>query len=60
MREAIEILAQRGAPDVSMLIEHDRELVWPTMRVQSEVHGERRSLAVHRNSRRGRAGRMAA
>ncbi len=37
LREAIEILAQRGTPDVSALIEHDGNIVWPMQRVQSQV-----------------------
>ena len=48
LREAIETLAQRGTPDVSMLIEHDGDIVWPMMRVQSQViGGAERSLAFH-------------
>lgn len=46
MRAEIEQLSQRGAPDVSLLIEMDRSVVWPTQRVQSEVHGtEQRAIA---------------
>ena len=37
MRQAIEALAQRGQPDVSLLIEHDGDIVWPTKRVKVEV-----------------------
>jgi hypothetical protein len=45
-REMVEALAR--APDVSMLVEFDREIVWPTMRVQSEVIGAgQRGLAFH-------------
>jgi hypothetical protein len=29
----------RGAPDVSDLIEHDRQITFPTRRVQSDVVG---------------------
>jgi hypothetical protein len=49
LREAIETQAQRGTPDVSTLIEHgDRgSIIWPTLRVQAEVHGAERSLAFH-------------
>ena len=43
-RGQIEALAMQGAPDVSMLIEHDREIVRPTQRVTSEVHAGRRLL----------------
>lgn len=32
-----EQLAQRGAPDVTNLIEHDGEIIWPTRRVQVDV-----------------------
>jgi hypothetical protein len=39
MRAQIEALAMLGAPDVSNLIEHDRQIVWPTQRVQSQVVG---------------------
>jgi hypothetical protein len=49
MREAIETFAQRGTPDVSMLIEHDGDIAWPMLRVQSEVIG-----AVQRPARAGR------
>ena len=36
-REMVEQLVARGAPDVSLLVEMDRAIEWPTMRVQSEV-----------------------
>ena len=46
MREQIEALAQRGVPDVSVLIEHDRDIAWPTQRLSSQVIGaEQRALA---------------
>jgi hypothetical protein len=45
MRAKIEALAMQGAPDVSVLLEHDGELVWPMSRVQSDVFAEQRSLA---------------
>jgi hypothetical protein len=46
MREQIEALAQQGAPAVSNLIEHDREIAWPTQMLRSEVHNtEVRSVA---------------
>lgn len=44
MREQIEQLAARGCPDVTMLIEHDREIAWPTQRVQSQVFAEQQML----------------
>ena len=47
LREMVEQLAARGTPDVTNLIEHDRNIIWPTLRVQSEVHGAQRSLAFH-------------
>lgn len=47
MREIVEQLAARGAPDVSLLVEMDRAIEWPTMRVQSEVYGAERALAFH-------------
>ena len=37
MREMVEQLAQRGAPDVASLIEHDRQIEWPRQQVQSQV-----------------------
>ena len=37
MRAQIEALAMQGAPNVSDLIENDRQIVWPTQRVQSNV-----------------------
>ena len=45
MRAQIEALAQRGAPDVSSLIEHDREIAWPMMRLSSQVISTERALA---------------
>ncbi len=35
----------RGTPDVSMLVEFDRDIAWPTMRQQSQVIGAERHLA---------------
>jgi hypothetical protein len=43
----VEQLAQRGAPDVSLLVEMDRSIEWPVSRVQSEVYGTERALAFH-------------
>jgi hypothetical protein len=38
MRAQIEALAQRGAPDVTNLIEHeDGEIIWPTLRLRVDV-----------------------
>jgi hypothetical protein len=40
MREIVEQLATRGAPSVSLLIEHDRrEIGWPMTQLRSEVLG---------------------
>ena len=39
MREQIEQLAQRGCPDVTMLVEHDREIAWPVQHLRSSVIG---------------------
>ena len=39
MRAQIEQLAQRGAPDVASLIEHDRQIEWARQQVQSQVRG---------------------
>ena len=47
MREQVEQFAQRGAPSVSRLVELDGPVEFETQRVESEVHGERRSLAFH-------------
>ena len=44
-REMVEQLAQRGTPDVTNLIEHDREIGWQTQRLKSEVFAEQRLLA---------------
>jgi hypothetical protein len=38
MRAQIEALAMQGAPVVSDLIEHDRQIVWPTTNLQSRVY----------------------
>jgi hypothetical protein len=45
MRAQIEQLAMVGAPDVSMMVEHDGRLIWPLTRLRSEVFGEQRQLA---------------
>jgi hypothetical protein len=45
MREQIEILAARGEPDVSLLVERGGSIIWPDQRVQSDVYAETRSLA---------------
>jgi hypothetical protein len=37
-KEQIEALAQRGAPDVSLLIEHDGNVEFPTRSVQSMIY----------------------
>ena len=47
VREMVDQLAARGEPDVTTLLEHDGGLVWPTLRVQSEVIGPQRALAFH-------------
>ena len=47
LREMVEQLAVRGAPDPTLLLEHGGDVVWPTLRVQSEVYGAERSLAFH-------------
>jgi hypothetical protein len=36
MRQQIEALAMRG-PDVSGLLEHDGEIIWPTVRVEVQI-----------------------
>src|SRR4029077_11965121 len=39
-------LAMQGSPDVSLMVEHDGKIVWPTQRLQSPVlNAEQRSLA---------------
>jgi hypothetical protein len=50
MRVQIERLAQSGAPDVSILIEHDRDVEFPMQRLTSEVFTEHRALAVAETS----------
>jgi hypothetical protein len=48
LRQMVEQFAARGTPDVSGLIEHDGDIVWPTLRVRSEVVGaDQRALAFH-------------
>ena len=39
MRAQIDELAMRGEPSMALLIEHDREIVWPMTLVQSTVRG---------------------
>lgn len=47
-RAMIEQLAQRGTPDVSSLIELDRDIIWPMIHQQAEVvGGDQRALAFH-------------
>ena len=45
MREQVEILAGRGVPDVTALVEHDGDIIWPSQEVRSEVYSEQRALA---------------
>jgi hypothetical protein len=45
MHEQVEALAQRGAPDISSLIEHDGAIAWPTLRLRSMVIGGPEALA---------------
>jgi hypothetical protein len=45
MRAQIEALAQRGAPDVTNLIEHDGEIIWPTLRLQVDLFSEPGAVA---------------
>jgi hypothetical protein len=48
MRAQIGQLAQRGAPSVSSLVEHDREIAWPTQSAQSKVYNvEKGAIAFH-------------
>jgi hypothetical protein len=44
MKAQIEALAQTGTPDVTMLIEHDRDVTFQTQRLQSSVHADRQTL----------------
>ncbi|MBA4033543.1 MAG: hypothetical protein C0480_02910 [Bradyrhizobium sp.] len=39
MREMVEQIAMLGQPDIGNLLEHDRNIVFPTQRVQSSVVG---------------------
>jgi hypothetical protein len=39
----VEVLAVGG--DTSMIVEHDGKIIWPSQRLTSEVHAERRLLA---------------
>lgn len=54
-RLMVEQLAQRGAVDVSGLIEHDAAIIWPMLRVQAEVLGgaERCSCSIKRSMSSG-------
>ena len=48
MRAQIGQLAQRGAPSASSLVEHDREIAWPTQSAQSKVYNaEKGAIAFH-------------
>ena len=38
MRQEIETLAQRGAPSMALLIEHDREIVWPQTNLRAAIY----------------------
>jgi hypothetical protein len=46
MAAQIEALAQRGAPDVTLLIEHDGELIWPMTHLRAQMFGAESALAV--------------
>ena len=37
MRQEIEALAQRGIPSMALLVEHDREVQWPTTNLRSAI-----------------------
>jgi hypothetical protein len=47
LRAMVDQLSQRGEPDVTLLLEHDREVIWPTSRQQAEVYGTERAFAFH-------------
>ena len=38
MREQVEALALRGAPDCSILVEHGGEITWPSLTLTAMVH----------------------
>jgi hypothetical protein len=38
-RDAVEALAQQGAPNVTNLVEHDRPIEWPNQMLRSDVRG---------------------
>jgi hypothetical protein len=44
MREEVEALARRGAPNVTSLVEHDGAIAFPTLRTTSHVFGAERTL----------------
>ena len=46
MRAEIETLSVEGAPDVSAVVERGARITWPLVRLQSEVYGAERALAV--------------
>jgi hypothetical protein len=46
IRQEVETLAQRGAPVVSGVIEHDGKLEFPRVLVRSQVHNVRKSPAA--------------
>ena len=47
LRAQIEELAERGAPSVSALIEHDGEVIWPTTMLKARVHAtEKGAVAI--------------
>jgi hypothetical protein len=45
MREAVDQLAARGAPDPTNILENGGEIIWPSMRLTSDVHAAERALA---------------
>lgn len=48
IRQEVEALALAGAPVLSDVIEHDRSVIWPSQRVQSEVLNiEGRGISFH-------------
>jgi hypothetical protein len=38
MKEQVEVLAQRGAPSGSSLVERNRDIIWPTLAARSSPH----------------------
>lgn len=45
LREQVDALAQRGMPDVSLVVEHDGNIAWPQQSVRATVFNAERAIS---------------